>query len=62
MLHNGDVTKPNTMSTSTLKEAITQAIAREELELGQWEDLMIEDAAEFSRSRIQKLKAELEAL
>jgi hypothetical protein len=50
------------MSTSTLKEAITQAIAREELELGQWEDLMIEDAAEFSRSRIQKLKAELEAL
>lgn len=50
------------MSISETIAALQQAIAREELELGQWEDLLMDDAADFSRNRISQLTAELEAL
>ena len=50
------------MTTSQTKTALTQAIEREERELGQWEDLMMDEAAEFSRNNLAKLRKELDAL
>jgi hypothetical protein len=48
--------------SNQIKTALSQAISREEKELGQWEDLMMDEAAEFSRNNLAKLRKELDAL
>ena len=50
------------MNENQTKQALSQAIEREERELGQWEDLMMDDCAEFSRIRLEKLRKELDAI